>query len=366
MKFIIKTLLLSILTCSVFSDVPEEVKEKVIFNHFQNFLKAYNITYSSNDELQARLEIFKDNYLRLENKLKTKKQNHLSGITRFFDHTEQEFQKNHLSLNLPLQEVIKAQKFKGSFMERQNEDPDVNFRNLNISNHATENNNQTRLLQTSTIPASFDWRNYGVLSGVKNQGTCGSCWAFSTICVTEARYAMKYGVLPNLSEQQLINCDTYNNGCNGGNAGSAFYYLQYFSAGILKETDIPYTGVASSCNTSNKTPVAKISSYMTAGTKDEEYIKQMLYTYGPLSVSMNAKYLQYYKGGIITATATECNPSTLNHAVNLVGWGTENGIKFWIVRNTWSSSWGENGYFRIQRGTGTCGINQYVVTAFVK
>lgn len=366
MKLIIKILLLSILICYVFSDVPEEVKEKVIFNHFQNFLKAYNITYSSNDELQARLEIFKDNYLRLENKLKTKKQGHLSGITRFFDHTDQEFQRNHLSLNVPIQDVIKSQKFKGSFMEKRSEDPDVNFRSLNTSNIATENNNQTRYLQTSTIPASFDWRKYGVVSFVKNQGTCGCCWSFSTICVAEARYAMKYGVLPNLSEQQLVNCYTYNNGCNGCNAGSAFYYLQYFSAGLVKETDIPYTGVPATCNTNNKTPVVKIASYMTAGTKDEEYIKQMLYTYGPLSAAMNAKYLQYYKGGIITATATECNPNTLNHAVNLVGWGTENGVNYWIVRNTWSSSWGESGYFRIQRGAGTCGINQYVVTAFVK
>ena len=129
-----KVIIFSLMICFVISDnteVPDELKDKVIFNHFQNFLKAYNISYTTNDELQARLEVFKDNYIRLEDRLKTKKQSHLSGITRFFDLTSQEYTKKFLSLDLPLADVVKAQKVKNSWMGNQTADPDVKFRNLN-------------------------------------------------------------------------------------------------------------------------------------------------------------------------------------------------------------------------------------------
>jgi cathepsin F len=371
MNLTTKVIIFSLIICFVISDnteVPDELKDKVIFNHFQNFLKAYNISYTTNEELQARLDVFKDNYIRLDERLKKKKQYHLSGITRFFDLTTQEFSKKYLSLDLPLSDVIKAQKVKGSWMEKQNADPDVKFRNLNKTSNdsASDDSTHNRMLQTTSLPLNFDWRAYGIVGTVRNQGSCGSCWSFSSVCVLEGRYAMKYGVLENFSEQQLINCDTYDNGCNGGNAGSAFYYLQYFSAGLIRETDMPYAGYQYTCNTSNKTPIAKVSSYLNAGTTDENYIQSMLYAYGPLSASMNANYLQYYRSGIIDMSASTCNPLTLNHAVNIVGWGVENGVNFWIVRNSWGSSWGESGYFRIARGKGTCGINKYIVTAFVK
>jgi C1A family cysteine protease len=290
--------------------------------------------------------------------------------------TGQEFSRKYLNLDLNLNDIVAAQKEKGSLIDKQDKDAEVNFSDLTSLSNSTSTESDLitkseplpgRNLQTTTeIPESFDWRTKGVVSPVRNQAGCGSCWAFSTIAVLEARYALKYGKLQNLSEQQLINCVTTCNGCNGGTVGSALKFLTYYSNGVVAESSLPYATTQFNCNVNYMTPVVHVTDWATAGTQDEERIKKMLYNYGPLSVAINAKYLQYYRGGIIDVSSTNCNPYNLNHAVNLVGWGVEDGKDFWIVRNTWGPYWGENGYFRIARGKGTCGINKYVLTAFVK
>ncbi len=147
---------------------------------------------------------------------------------------------------------------------------------------------------------------------------------------------------------------------------SAFDYLMQYTSGGVSNADYPYLGFQSTCRANGLFPIAQVSGYTFAGTTDEGYIAQMLYMYGPLAVGMNANYLQYYRGGIIDLPASVCNPYGLNHAVNIVGYGTENGVNFWIVRNSWGPTWGENGYFRIARGKGVCGINQYVITANIR
>jgi len=172
--------------------------------------------------------------------------------------------------------------------------------------------------------------------------------------------------MENFSEQQLVNCDSNSSGCSGGTSSNAFYYLYYNSFGQVRESQLPYVGYRQICNNNGLTPVAKISSWRFAGTLDENYIAQMLLTYGPLATAINANYLQYYRGGIIDENSVDCSPLGINHAVNLVGFGEENGLKFWIVQNSWGKLWGESGFFRIARGKGTCGINKYVITAFLK
>jgi cathepsin F len=350
------------------AELQEGEIDRIIFTNFQNFIKTFNKTYSSNEELQARSAVFKDNFMHLESNLKTSNQSFSSGITRFFDMTSQEFHKEYLNLDLSLSEVIQSQKSKGSWMNRQDQEADLNYRDFNSKKNLKENSNNStgRNLQTLILPESYDWRLSGIVGPVRNQLTCGSCWAFTAVFVIECRYALKYGIIENFSEQQLVNCDYLNNGCQGGITGRAFNYLQYYSEGLVRETSLPYVNYKYECNLNNLQPIVKVTDWMFSGTTRESTIAKMLYTYGPLSVAINAKFLQYYQGGIIDASDYDCNIYDLNHAVNLVGWGVENGVKFWIVRNAWGPNWGEGGYFRIARDKGTCGINQYVLTAFVE
>jgi len=179
---------------------------------------------------------------------------------------------------------------------------------------------------------------------------------------------MRYKILHVFSEQQQIDCDTSNSGCNGGTVGNSFNHLYDYGGLELTSTYGPYLASKSYCKFNSAQAVAKLNFYYVISS-DENYMQSYLYNYGPLAVSINAAPLQYYTGGIINLNASYCPNSIddLDHAVNIVGYGTDSstGFNYWIVRNSWGSSWGENGYFRIIRGYSVCGINQYVLNAVI-
>lgn len=371
--FTILLVIYSVSAAGAAQNMTEQEKEKIIFDQFQKFVKAYNKTYSSAEEMNARIEVFKDNYKRLEAKLKKKNFKHAQGISPFFDLTRQEFKRSYLNLNVTLQDIIVNKKYEGSLLE----DLDNGAAKSEIKEGILPSDlvvnkpsngtgkGQGRLLQTtSSLPTNFNWANYIPII-IKNQGSCGDCWAFSATAAVQARHCLKTGISVSLSEQQLMDCDTNSSGCNGGTAYNAFYYLRYYSNGQVKESDYPYLGYQTTCNVANFLPVTQVSGWIYSGSTDENNIKLMVYYYGPLSVAINAKYLETYRSGIINVSNTDCNPNDLNHAVNIVGWGTENGVDYWIVQNSWSQYWGEKGFFRIVRGTGCCGINQIAITAIV-
>jgi cathepsin F len=371
---VIFILLISFLSIKCQEGIDNEkqvLKEKLIFGHFQNFLKGFNRTYNSYEEMKFRLQIFRDNFLRQEADMTLKKSKHSVGITQFFDLMPQEFTTSYLNLNITIQDLMDSQKLEGSLLEDmkngmiRNKGETDRVKKVNNSDiPEKKNSSNVRMLQS--LPDSFDWRSQGVIKFIKNQGSCGSCWSFSATANIEARYYLKYGIYENFSEQQLINCDSNSNGCNGGKAGNAFYYLRYNSNGFVRESQLPYVGYQNICSISNLSPVAQVTAWAFSGTLDEDQIALMLLNYGPLSAAINAKYLQYYTGGIIDENELNCNPYSLNHAINLVGYGIENGQKYWIVQNSWGQYWGESGYFRISRGKSTCGINQVALTSFVK
>jgi C1A family cysteine protease len=215
-------------------------------------------------------------------------------------------------------------------------------------------------------PKNWDWRKQGaVLKTVYEQGECNACWTFSSAANIEGVNFIKNGVLTPLSQQQLVDCDTENNnGCNGGSMQNAFDYLKD-NGGIQSYSDYKYTGRQGSCKFNPDRAVVQVTGWVSAGTTDEKKIRDMLYQRGPLSVAVNAVPLQYYTGGIADYSHAACDPNGTNHAVTLVGYGTQNGKDFWIVKNSWGADWGEKGYFRIARGKGTCGINTYVVSSKV-
>jgi cathepsin F len=237
------------------------------------------------------------------------------------------------------------------------------YLNLNVNNFKSINGEKLQL-RSGDVPEKFDWRDHGAVTTVKNQGMCGSCWAFSAVGNLEGQLQLKTGgSAVDLSPQQLVDCDKVDEGCNGGLMDTAFDYVKN-AGGIEALSDYPYAGSDNTCQFDVKKSVAKVSGYKFAGTEDEEQIKAFLFQTGPLAIAINATPLQFYFWGIFNPWFTWlCDPEGLNHGVLLVGYGVEGSTKYWVVKNSWGSGWGEGGYFRIVRGSGACGLNKYVITA---
>ena len=351
------------------TSITDEVTDQEAVSQFQQFLKDFNKTYSSLGELSMRYISFKTNFIRVRAKqIKNLgvPNKHSVGVTKFMDLTPQQFQSQYANL------VVTSQQLKDSEDATVADVADVAEDNsaTEVPSDASQTNTsglpnlQAPLpILTATIPASWDWRSYGVVSPVKNQGSCGYCWAFSAIANIEGLYARKYGTLKSFSEEQLLDCDYSNSGCNGGNMQYAFNYVKN-AGGVMSSSNYPLSGTRNGCKFSKSLAIARVTGNFNAG-QNEATIKNYVYTTGPLSVALNAKTLQYYTGGILTSSAASCNPNTLTHGVTIVGYGTANGINYWIVKNSWGPSWGDKGFFKIARGYGTCGINKYVTSAYI-
>ncbi|KAK9713562.1 hypothetical protein RND81_06G035400 [Saponaria officinalis] len=208
------------------------------------------------------------------------------------------------------------------------------------------------------LPKAVDWRKTGAVNHVKDQGQCGSCWAFSTVATVEAINQIVTGNMTSLSEQELVDCDrAADQGCNGGLMDDAFKFIIQ-NGGLDTEADYPYKGVDGQCDLSRKNnKVVTIDGYEDVIPYSERALKKAV-AHQPVSVAIEAggRALQLYQSGVFTG---QCG-TNLDHAVVAVGYGTENGVDYWIVRNSWGKTWGEDGYIRIKRNshnfTGKCGI----------
>ncbi|XP_074581065.1 zingipain-2-like [Curcuma longa] len=213
------------------------------------------------------------------------------------------------------------------------------------------------LREGDDLPDSIDWRKKGAVVAIKNQGPCGSCWAFSTIAAVEGINQIVTGNLISLSEQQLVDCNIDNYNCSGGWMSVALHYIVN-NGGINSEENYPYTGKNDTCNTTKENAhVVSIDSYQNVPSNDEKSLQKAVANQ-PVSVTVDAggDDFKYYQSGIFTGS---CNIST-SHAVTIVGYGTENGTDYWIVKNSWGEDWGESGYIRMERNiadsAGKCGI----------
>ncbi|UMM21369.1 hypothetical protein L5515_003079 [Caenorhabditis briggsae] len=196
---------------------------------------------------------------------------------------------------------------------------------------------------------------------VKNQGQCGSCWAFSIVSAVESQFAIKKGTLWSLSEQELVDCDRDSYGCNGGFMDKALSWI--LGNGLETEDDYPYDAVRhDQCYLNRgKTRVWVDEGYRLAN--NEDFIADWVDSVGPVSFAMKLpKSFYSYSNGIYHPSERECNdPNNGYHAMTLIGYGNEGGQLYWIVKNSWGSGWGDQGYMRLARGQNVCGAGEYVV-----
>jgi cathepsin F len=323
------------LTLSMSREFLKDNTDSLSFE-FAMYASKHQKKYHSFEEFKEREAIFRMNLVKMTNMYQNIGET--SGqidYSEFMDLTEEEFAATHLGLNYSEE----ARSIKTS---------EIKF-TVNID---------------EPVPESFDWEEQGAVTEVKNQGSCGSCWAFSAIGNLEGQNKIVNGKLVSLSEQELVDCDKVDQGCNGGLMENAFDELIKIG-GINTEEAYPYKGRGGKCEFDGKKETVKVLSFVKLTTTDEEEIKEALFKTGPLAVALNATPLQFYFGGVFHPWKATCNPKGLNHGVLLVGYGEDNGKKYWKVKNSWGKGWGEKGYFRIFRGDGTCGINTDVSSAVV-
>ena len=293
------------------------------WSQFQSFMHRFDKNYKTIGELKERFEIYKDNmiYAFEENQ---KGHTYTLGENHYSDMTLDEFSEFHGFKLQGRPFGSKCESFKST---------------------------------SSDSPASYDWRQHNAVTSVKDQGQCGSCWSFSATGAMEGAWAISKGKLESLSEQQLVDCSkSYgNHGCYGGLMDGAFEYV--IAEGSCSEESYPYTAKGGTCESCNA--VVTLSSCVDVTPNNQVHLKEAVAN-GPVSIAIEAdtKTFQMYKSGVITSDACGQN---LDHGVLIVGYGEESGQEYWLVKNSWGTSWGDNGYVKIARSDstndkGVCGI----------
>ncbi|XP_033375677.1 cathepsin K [Parus major] len=209
---------------------------------------------------------------------------------------------------------------------------------------------------TERAPAAMDWRKKGYVTPVKNQGQCGSCWAFSSVGALEGQLKRKTGKLLSLSPQNLVDCVANNDGCGGGYMTNAFEYVRQ-NRGIDSEDSYPYIGQDESCMYSPTGKAAKCRGYREIPEGNEKALKRAVARIGPISVGIDASLpsFQFYSRGVYYDES--CNAENINHAVLAVGYGAQKGTKHWIIKNSWGEEWGNKGYVLLARNmNNACGV----------
>lgn len=306
--------------------------ESFHWKEFTNFQERFSKRYSNMQELETRFAVFRKNFIGILAHNADFSQNFTMGVNQFTDLTPDEFRAQYINGG--------SKSSLGSFGCK------------SFSSGG------------SGLPSSIDWRTNGVVNPVRDQGQCGSCWAFATTANAESVWAISKGQLLDLSEEFLVDCASgvgyYNMGCNGGQPDSAFKYM--INNGQCTEASYLYNaGVTKTAGTCQKCTSAGVSfSSCSDVTPKDQIALAAAVAKQPVAIAIEAdtRYFQSYSGGILDSTACGTN---LDHAVEIVGYGSENGIDYWIVRNSWSSSWGEGGYVRIKKTSSTndigiCGV----------
>lgn len=296
--------------------------------YFEKFISQYNKQYSSEDEKKYRYNIFRHNIESINAK-NSRNDSAVYKINRFADMTKNEVVNRHTGLA--------------------SGDIGANFCETIVVDGPGQRQR----------PANFDWRNYNKVTSVKDQGMCGACWAFAGLGALESQYAIKYDRLIDLAEQQLVDCDFVDMGCDGGLIHTAYEQIMHIG-GVEQEYDYPYKAVRLPCAVKPHKFAVGVRNCYRYVLLSEERLEDLLRHVGPIAIAVDAVDLTDYYGGVISF----CENNGLNHAVLLVGYGIENNVPYWTIKNSWGSDYGENGYVRIRRGVNSCGmINELASSA---
>lgn len=218
------------------------------------------------------------------------------------------------------------------------------------------------------LPVKVNYTELGYVTPVKDQAQCGSCWAFSTTGALEGQTFRKTGTLPNLSEQQLVDCAGRfgNAGCDGGLMDMAFLYTMSVK-GLMSEADYPYTATdGAACLYKAQQATAGVAGFLYVPKGDEDQLTAAIALNGPVSVAIDASHssFQFYSSGVYNEE--DCSPEELDHGVLAVGYGTYEGTPYFLVKNSWGTGWGQGGYIMMSRnGQNQCGIASYAVLPLV-
>lgn len=296
---------------------PAEVIEA-----FKKWSVEHEKKYSTPGEFVYRLSIFYKNYVKVKNQ-NMQNASWQAGLNRFTDMTQEEV-------------IAKYTGYRASTRPRQYQ--------------AKRRVAPQNLGQVPNL--AVDWRDQGAVNPVKDQGQCGSCWAFSTTAALEGEWKIHKGTLYSLSEQQLVDCSQkYGNyGCNGGLMDNAFKYIK--DQGITTESVYPYAGVDQKCKYQTSQAVAHDGGFVDVPHDDPSLVDAARQGIVSIGVDASGDFFTYSRGVYDGNCGTR-----LNHGIAIVGFGSAASQDFWIVRNSWGARWGENGYIRIIRGKNKCGIN---------
>lgn len=313
------------------------------WSEFLHFQQKYNKFYEDIEQFETRFKIFRTNLHNIHLHNAQGKHNFTLGVNHFADLTPLEFETMYTGGLFDLNE---KSSLRGSSR-------------YGCKSFSTNND--------LSLPSSIDWRKKGAVTSVKDQGQCGSCWAFSSTAATEGAWAIATGNLVDLSEQELVDCaqgfEYGSHGCSGGQMDGGFKFI--IENGQCTAAEYPYvsgtTKTEDSCKSSSCISDVKNSAASCSDvTPNNEQVLKTAVSQQPVAVAIEAdtKYFQFYSGGVLDST--ECG-TKLDHGVMIAGYGEEDGKKYWLVKNSWSASWGEDGYVKIGRSdstntNGICGI----------
>jgi C1A family cysteine protease len=313
------------------------IEEQYDLSQFKLFQKLFNKVYPTLEDFHYRFSVFRENLRAIVLHNLEPGTNFTMGVNNFSDLTAEEFHWEYV----------------GKYVRDFDYDDNDKSGFLRFGKKC-----QSYQYSGASVPDLVDWRKKNAVTSIKDQGQCGSCWSFSSTGAIEGAWAISTGNLVNLSEQQLVDCSKkYGNlGCNGGMMDNAFEYV--IDNGQCADAEYPYTAKGGSCHSC--TTVAKLSDCYDVPTNNQLALKEAVALKGPISIAIEAdtKVFQSYSSGVITSSSCGTN---LDHGVLIVGYGEENGIKYWLVKNSWGTSWGENGYVKIARSdstndAGICGV----------
>jgi len=285
---------------------------------FLQFVKDYKREYTQ-QEYQIRFEIFKQNLQFIENHNLNASHTFKLKMNQFGDLTNSEY------------------KIKYTSLLKQSKEP--HYSNFN----------------KISLPTSWDWRAKGAVTPIKSQGQCGSCWAFSVTGAVEGCHFINTGKLVSVSEQNLVDCDTTDDGCNGGLMDNGYQYI-INNHGIDSESCYPYTSEDGTCHYSASCCASTVTNYTDVAVGNENALQiATYYTTVAVGVDASLSSFQFYTSGVYYDP--DCSSTNLDHSMLVVGWGVETGSDYWIVKNSWAKDWGMQGYILMSRNKGNnCGI----------